>query len=385
MQPREAVAEAPRSAGGPPIDYAMSPQVIFWEVTWACALRCLHCRAEAQPKRHPDELTTEEGYRLLDEMRRFGQPIVVISGGDALMRRDLFDLLQYGTDLGLRMSLAPSATALATPVNLRRVYYAGVRRLSFSLDGATPETHDGFRGVPGSFERTLRAVRTAQDAGIAVQLNTVVSRRTFGDLSLMPSLLEGLGVVLWDVFFLVPTGRAQTDDLVSPEEHEATFNWLYDLSLKATYQVKTTLGQPYRRVMIQRSEGERAAGIGTTNDGKGICFVSHRGDILPSGFLPIAAGNVRRDSLVETYRNSPLFRALRDPAQLKGKCGVCPYNTVCGGCRARAYGVTGDYLAAEPSCVLQPPGWVEGLGATPTTGSNFADTARDAGAARSDA
>lgn len=384
MQPREAVAEAPRPAGGPPMDYDLSPQVIFWEVTWACALRCLHCRAEAQPKRHPDELTTEEGYRLLDEMRRFGQPIVVVSGGDALMRRDLFDLLRYGTDLGLRMSLAPSVTALVTPANLGRAYDAGVRRLSFSLDGATPETHDGFRGVPGSFEKTLRAVRTAQDAGIAVQLNTVVSRRTVGDLPLMPPLLEGLGVVLWDVFFLVPTGRAQTDELVSPEEHEALFNWLYDLSLVAPYQVKTTLGQPYRRVAIQRSEGERAAGVGTTNDGKGICFVSHRGDIRPSGFLPVAAGNVRRDSLVETYRESSLFRALRDPARLKGKCGVCPYNTVCGGCRARAYGVTGDYLAAEPSCVFQPPGWGDGHGQTTVNGSGLTDQARATGAETSD-
>ena len=344
---------------GPPRDFNQAPQVIFWEVTWACALQCRHCRAVAQPRRHPLELTTEEGYKLLDEMAEFGQPIVVLSGGDALMRRDLFDLIRYGTEKGLHMSLAPSVTALVTEKNLSRAYDAGIRRLSFSLDGGTAETHDAFRGVPGSFDKTLRAIRMARDAGIDVQVNTCIYRNSLPELPGMVELLKDSGIVLWDLFFLVPTGRALMDDVISPQEHEETFNWLYEISQDLPFQAKTTLGQPYRRVAWQNGGEEVGRRAGTTNDGRGIVFVSHLGEIRPSGFLPVSAGNVRKDSLVDIYRNSPIFQELRDPSRLGGKCGVCPFNTVCGGCRARAYAVTGDYMAAEPYCVFQPPTWQE--------------------------
>lgn len=338
-------------------DYSQAPVVLFWEITKACALACRHCRAEAQPKRHPLELSTDECYALVEEIARFEpRPILVISGGDPLMRRDLFDVSAYGVSQGLRVSLSPSVTALVTPKNLSKAHDAGIRHISFSLDGATAETHDGFRGVRGSYDRTMRAIAAAQEAGLTVQVNTTVGRWNAEELDALAEQIGRSGVVLWDVFFLVPTGRATSDQMLSPSAHEGVFHWLYDLSQTAAFRVKTTLGQPYRRVMLQRAEreGHEQPAVPSTNDGKGIAFVSHVGAIYPSGFLPMPCGNVRYDSLVEVYQNHPVFRSLRDPAQLKGKCGICPFNATCGGCRARAYGLTGDLLAAEPSCIYQP-------------------------------
>lgn len=348
------------SAHGQQPDYNQVPQVIFWEVTRACALVCRHCRATAQPKAHPLQLTTEEGFRLLDRMAEFGnQPIVVLTGGDALMRRDIFDLVGYGLNKGLRVSLSPSATALVKPSTLRRLKEAGLSRISFSLDGARPRTHDAFRGVKGSFEHTLKCINDAVNAGLSLQINTAITRYSVPELEDLARLVEESGAVLWDLFFLVPTGRALQEDMVSPEEHERVFNWVYDLTQRASFYVKTTLGQPYRRVMLQRqgaadANDAQSLGVPTTNDGKGICFVSHVGEVYPSGFLPLSAGNVRTQSLVDIYRDAPLFRELRDPGLLKGKCGACPFKTVCGGCRARAYAISGDYLAQEPVCVFQP-------------------------------
>ncbi len=337
-------------------DYSVGPVVVFWEITRSCALACVHCRATAQPKRHPLELTTEESLALVDELRCFEpSPILVISGGDPLMRPDLFEIASYASGHGMRVSLSPSVTALVTPKNLQRVWDAGISHLSFSLDGPDAETHDSFRGVPGSFERTLQAVSDAKGAGLTVQLNTTVTRRNAGRLEEMATLVDGLGVVLWDVFFLVITGRASAADMLSADEHEETFSWLREFSENAPFRMKTTLGQPYRRIMLQ-AMGEEAdcSQVPSTNDGKGICFVSHVGQIYPSGFLPVDCGNVRTDSLVEAYRTHPVFTALRDSTRLEGKCGSCQFNVVCGGCRARAYGLTGNYLAADPTCPYQP-------------------------------
>ena len=343
-------------------DYAEAPVVVFWEITRSCALACIHCRAVAQPKRHPFELTTNESRALVDELYRFDPtPILVITGGDPLMRPDLFEIASYASGAsgssgtGMRVSLSPSVTALVTPANLRRVRESGISHLSFSLDGPDPDTHDSFRGVPGSFRRTLRAVRDAQAAGLTVQLNTTVTRRNAHRLKEIAALVDDLDAVLWDVFFLVITGRASQADLLTADEHEAVFAWLLGFERDAPFRVKTTLGQPYRRVTLQALDGDVAGvRVPTTNDGKGICFVSHVGRIHPSGFLPVDCGNVRSVSLVETYRNHPVFTALRDPSRLEGKCGECPYNTVCGGCRARAYGLTGNFLASDPTCPYQP-------------------------------
>lgn len=340
-----------------PPDYTKAPVVAFWEATRACALSCRHCRAEAQPKRHPLELTTQEALALVEEIARFHpKPILVISGGDPLMRPDLFQVVAHAVAQGLRTSLSPSVTALVTPGRLAQAYQAGIRHVSFSLDGATAEVHDGFRGVPGSFSKTLSAVQTAQQAGLTVQVNTTVSRWNVGQLDALGGLVARSGAVLWDLFFLVPTGRALVGDMLSAQEHEQVFQWLGDLSLQAPFRVKTTLGQPYRRVMLQRAteRGAGGASVEATNDGKGVCFVSHLGEVYPSGFLPVRCGNVRTDSLVDVYRTHPVFLALRDPAGLKGKCSSCPFKNVCGGCRARAYACTGDYLAADPTCPYDP-------------------------------
>ena len=290
------------------------------------------------------------------------------------MRRDVFDFISYGLSKDLIMSLSPSATALVRPETLRWLKEAGLSRLSFSLDGARPESHDTFRGVPGSFQHTRKCLTDAVEAGLSLHINTTVTRYSLPELPAMAEMLERSGVVVWDLFFLVPTGRALKEDMISPQEHEEVFNWLYDLSQESSFNVRTTLGQPYRRVLLQRQSAVAQAEpprVPTTNDGKGVCFISHVGTVQPSGFLPIAAGNVRTGNLVDIYRNAPIFRELRDPGLLKGKCGICPFNQVCGGCRARAYAMTGDYLESDPCCIFQP------AAAERPTGGSFAKQVPD--------
>ena len=353
----------------PAVDLDRSPFTVAWEITRACALACLHCRAEAQPKRDPRELTADEACRVVEQLRAAGDPILVVTGGDPLMRRDVFDLMSYAVDLGLRTSLTPSATALVTPHNLARARQAGVRRVAISLDGPDAALHDRFRGFPGSFQRTMRIIRDVGEAGLALQINTTVSRHNLPALGPMPALVAESGAVQWSVFFLVPTGRGRLEDMISPEEHERVYSWLYDVSRTTPFDVKATAAPAYRRLAIQRARqaGETGpiAGAGyryqdgldrpsvSINDGKGFAFISHTGDVCPSGFLPLPAGNVRERPFADIYRDSPLFRRLRDPSLLKGKCGACDFRSVCGGSRARAYAVTSDYLASDPSCVYE--------------------------------
>jgi radical SAM protein len=354
----------------PRIDLNQSPFTVAWEITRACALACLHCRAEAQPKRDPRELTTEEALKVIDQVRAIGDPILVVTGGDPLRRPDVYELLKYSVSVGLRTSLAPTASALVTPRNLARVRDAGVRRVGISLDGATAAVHDRFRGFAGSFKRTMEIAQRIAHAGLALQVNTTVTRHNLSALKSLPELIASAGAVQWSVFFLVPTGRGRAEDMVSPEQHEDVYNWLCDIARSAPFDVKTTAGPAYRRVAIQRagaSGGEaHVAGAGYRfqdgldrpmigiNDGSGFAFISHTGDVYPSGFLPLAGGNVREQTFAEIYRNTRLFRELRNPDLLKGKCGECDFRTVCGGSRARAYGVTGDYLAPDPSCAYEP-------------------------------
>jgi radical SAM protein len=354
----------------PHVDLNLSPFTIAWEITRACALACLHCRAEAQPRRDPRELTTAQAFAVIDQIRATGDPILVVTGGDPLMRPDVYDLLAYATHRGLRPSLAPTATALVNARNLARIKEAGVRRIAVSLDGANRATHDRFRGFSGSFQRTLRIMRDIREAGLALQINTTVTRHNLPSLHLMPDLVARAGAVQWSVFFLVPTGRGRVEDMISAEEHERLYNWLYELSASAPFDVKSTAAPAYRRVAIQRSRAEGKAGpvagagyrfqdglerpTVSINDGKGFAFISHTGAVCPSGFLPVAAGNVREGSFAEIYRHSPIFRELRDASLLKGKCGRCEFRDVCGGSRARAYGVTGDYLQSDPSCLYEP-------------------------------
>lgn len=356
-------------------DFSQAPFTIAWEVTRACAFACQHCRADAQHSRDPNELTTAEGRCLIDRLAQFGSPILVFTGGDPLMRRDLFELITYANEKGLRCSLTPTATALPTVERLEKARQAGIRRLALSLDASIPSVHDQFRQVPGSWERTLRILHNARQAGISAQVNTTVARHNLDLLPDMVPFIEEVGAVQWSLFFLVPTGRAQAEWMISPEQHESLFHWLYDLSQVAPFDIKATAAPMYRRVAIERRKAElggngnapvafQGAGFQYAdgldrptrgvNDGNGFLFISHIGEIMPSGFLPIRAGNVREDDVVQIYRQHPLFTVLRDPDALKGKCGRCEYRDVCGGQRGRAYGVTGDFLASDPACAYEP-------------------------------
>lgn len=361
----------------PAVDFSERPFLAIWEVTQACDLACVHCRASAQPDRHPMELTTREGKRLIDQIAELHVPVFVLTGGDPIKRPDLFELIAHARAVGVRVSLTPSATPLLTKEIIFRLKEAGLARLAVSMDGASAGTHDAFRGLNGSFARTLEAVRWANEAGLPVQINTTFSHRNIGEIEAIVSLMEQLKITLWSVFFLVPTGRGKLADLLNAEEFEKVFARLYELSRTASFDIKTTEAQHYRRYLLQQRAAGRRAGFSaeTTdkppdtigraprglNDGKGFVFISHTGEVFPSGFLPLTAGNIRSRPLAEIYCDSPLFRGLRDPAMLEDKCGACEFKQVCGGSRARAYALTGNPFAEEPCCSYLPLGYVPPL------------------------
>lgn len=343
--------------------FDQTPFMVFWETTRACDLVCHHCRACAVPARDPRELSTAEGFALLDEIAAMGTKLVVLTGGDPAKREDLVDLVRHGTEAGLRMALTPSATPLVTPELLERLRDAGLVRLAISVDSPTAEAHDQKRGVPGAFERSLMLLRHARAIGLGTQINTSVDRYEPAELDALEALATELGIELFSVFVIVPTGRAEGRAGMGANEVERLLEHLAALTERAPFDVKTTAAPQFRRVLLQHKHrrGDVVGiqdGIGRAprgvNDGQGIVFVSHVGEISPSGFLPIGCGNVRMEGLTRVYRQSPLFSALRDPDRLGGKCGVCEYRKVCGGSRARAYGVTGDPLAADPACAHQP-------------------------------
>lgn len=352
-------------------DFGRNPLMFYYEVTLACDLVCKHCRAEAQERAAPDELSTEQSKSLIDQVAGFPRrPMMVFTGGDPLKRADLFELMEHAVGRGLEIALTPSATPLATAEALARARAAGARRLGISLDGADATTHDAFRGWPGSFERTRRMLGDARRLNMAVQVNTTLTRRNFDQLDAIAELLAGEGIAMWSVFFLVPVGRGVEEERIRPEEYEIAFARLWHHAQKQPYGVKTTEAPHYRRFVLCQGgdplsgpgdaadaaarRGHRAP-LGIT-DGRGVMFVNHRGEIYPAGFLPLVCGRFPGDSVVEVYQNHPTFRALQDPDRLKGICGVCEYRYVCGGSRARAYAVTGDPLAAEPDCVYRPKG-----------------------------
>ncbi len=349
------------------VDFNKRPFIAIWEVTQACDLACVHCRASAQPNRHPMELTTNEGKHLIDQIAALEVPVFVLTGGDPIKRPDLFELIAHARSAGVRVSLTPSATPLLTKEIVIRLKQAGLARLAVSLDGASAETHDAFRGMTGSFARTLGAVRWANEIGLPVQINTTFSRRNIAEIDAIVALMQSLKITLWSVFFLVPTGRGKLNDLLSADEFEQIFARLHALSKTAGFDIKTTEAQHYRRFLLQQRTAERRTGIPAgenqeraadfigraprgLNDGKGFLFISHTGEVFPSGFLPLSAGNIRQQNLDVIYRESPLFRSLRDTSKLEGKCGSCEFKEICGGSRARAYALTGNPYAAEPCC-----------------------------------
>ncbi len=340
---------------------------IYWEVTRACELACRHCRADAILHRHPAELNPAEGLRLLERLAAFGSPLphLVLTGGDPLKRPDLFALIEAARTLGLGVSVAPSATPQLTAEAIGRLKAAGVDAISLSIDGSTPVRHDAFRGFSGTFQRTLDAARAAATVGLPFQVNTLVSEETLPDLPHIYRLTRALGAARWSLFFLVPIGRGILLRPISPRTCERLFEWLAGLALARGPVVTTTEAPHFRQAVLLRrraaaqsgeSNARRASGHGAgIRDGNGIMFIAHTGEVHPSGFLPLVAGNVRTEDPVTIYRESPIFRALRDADRFGGRCGRCEYRWECGGSRARAYAASGDPLAEDPLCSYELP------------------------------
>ncbi len=346
------------------MDFNQSPLLVIWEVTQACDLACVHCRSSAQTERDPDELTTQEARDLITEVKQFGNPLLVFTGGDPLKRPDLYELARFSVATGLRTNVTPSATPLLTAEAIDEFQKCGISRMAISLDGPDAPTHDEFRGVSGSFDQAMFALRHARDIGLETQVQSTVTRRNLSKLGQIAERVGEAQAKMWSLFFLVSTGQVMAEMDLSCEEYEKVFEFLYEISKVAPFDVKTTEGLHYRRYIAQRLKAEHGGRGGANgrllwrtsgvSDGRGFVFVSHTGEIYPSGFLPVSGGNVRRNSLVDVYRNSALFRILRDPKANVGKCGYCEYHKICGGSRARAYALTGNYLEADPRCSFQP-------------------------------
>lgn len=330
------------------------PLIVIWEITRSCALACRHCRAEAIPRRDPRELQGDEVEAFLDQVAEIQPLFFVLTGGDPANRSDLAAIVASATRRGLRVAISPSATPRLVHSDFHKLRAAGVERLSLSLDGASQATHDAFRGVPGTWAWTYQAIDKARAAGIEVQINTTFSRTNIGEFAEFLQILEAIQPSLWSVFLLVPTGRATANEMLSPGATEKLFEGLVTYSEHCGFPIKTTEGPHYRRVLRSRNQTQNPWSAAATNDGKGFVFISHTGEIQPSGFLPLTCGNVRTDNLLSVYRESPVFQSLRDPEKLRGKCGYCEYRQICGGSRARAYAFTGDWLAEDPSCSYQP-------------------------------
>jgi len=375
------------------MEFSQRPFTVIWETTRACDLACLHCRAEANRWRSAGELAFADAQRLICDIKAFGlpYPIFVLTGGDPAKRPDIFDIIACAKAEGLRVAMTPSATPLITRDMVRRFAAAGLVRLALSLDGKDSPTHDGFRGVEGSFSRTLQILDWCREFGLETQIHTTVTRHVLGDLPAIEQIIGERGIKLWALFLLIAVGRAARPEIrrlnLNARQFESLFHWLYDLTKSAPFDVTPREGFHYRRVLLQR----RAAELGISaeellmnaakkqwtptelasstqaarivraplgvNDGKGVVFVSHQGDVQPSGFLNLVGGNIRSKSLTDIYRNSPLFLRVRDYSLIQGKCGVCEFKNICGGSRARAYTLTGDPMHSDPYCIYQPAAW----------------------------
>jgi radical SAM protein len=348
-------------------DFSRNPMLVYWEMTQACGLACKHCRAEAMPSPNPLELNTEQSKLFLHQLVDFGSPLphLILTGGDPLSRKDIYELIDYANGLGLEVSITPSATPELTNDAITKLKMHGIQSLGLSLDGSCAAKHDAIRAVPGTFDRTIEAARHCGRLGLPIQVNTLVSEETADDLPAIYELLRtSFPVMRWSLFFLISVGRGKALNEVSPEEGECIMRWVFDLSQHSPFAVKTTEAPSYRRIAIERmrTSGFAKAEMKETSvykgfqirDGHGIVFVSNLGEIYPSGFLPLHCGNVRTGSLVDVYRNSDVFRALHSPDQFHGKCGACEYSHICGGSRARAFAHTADVLGTDPFCPYEP-------------------------------
>lgn len=347
-------------------DFNKAPFLVIWETTRACGLACRHCRANAVTQRDPDELTFDQACGMLDDVRAMGTPIVVFSGGDPLMREDLDDLIRYAVTIGLRAGTIPAATEKLTRERIAALHAVGLHQMALSLDGYTADLHDTFRGVPGSFDRTLQAASWARELGQPLQINSVVTRENADNFHHLADLVQSLGIVFWEVFFLVRMGRGEGLEECTEEQQRRIFEQLAGIQKQKKFIVKVTEAPQYRRYLSENhagagrpmTDGTRPLAVSRAgvNSGKGFCFVDHHGEVFPSGFLPLSAGSVKDAKLSDLYRTSDLFRTLRDPDQLGGICGTCGYRRQCGGSRARAFFHSGDMMAEDPSCFLEPGG-----------------------------
>lgn len=345
--------------------FAPTLRLVAWEMTRSCNLKCVHCRAAAGRGPYAGELSTEEGWRLLDDIASFSSPVIILTGGEPLLRDDIFEIAAYGSRKGLRMVVAPNGT-LIDEAKARRLKACGIQRASISLDGATEESHDRFRGVEGAFGGAIRGIGYLKRAGLEFQVNTTVTQRNCWELPAILNLAVRLGAVAHHIFLLVPTGRGRElgGEEVQAEEYERILHWFYEQREKVSLQLKATCAPHYYRILRQRAaeEGKRITpqthGLDAMTrgclGGIGFCFISHVGGVQPCGYLEILSGNLRQQSLREIWEKSPVFLQLRDFAAYKGRCGRCQFIRVCGGCRARAYEATKDFLAEEPLCTYQP-------------------------------
>lgn len=329
-----------------------APRRVYWEVTRACDLACRHCRARAMPTPPPGELTTAEARALIEALAAAKpRPHLILTGGDPLKRPDFWELFDHARGLGLAVSVSPSATHNVSDEVLERLKAGGVSAMSVSLDGSTAVLHDGLRGVPGCFDDTLRIGERMVEMGIPVQVNTLVTRAARADLPAIADLVAKMGAKRWSLFFLVQTGRGSVLEPLGAQEAEEVLEWLSDMDGKG-FIAATTEAPQYRRIALQR--GTRAMGLGI-RDGNGVMFISNEGEVSPSGFLPLSAGNVRDQDPIAIYRTAPLMVRIRDTEQLGGRCGRCEYRAVCGGSRARAYAETGDPFGQDSLCAYEPP------------------------------
>ena len=354
---------------GKELQKMMDLRLVFWETTRACNLECPHCRAQAQKSRSPDELSTLEAKSFIDQLSALAKPILVFSGGEALVRDDIYELIHYAYQRGLKATLATNA-ALIDRETAGRLKESGILLTAVSIYGSTAQAHDDFCGWPGAFARTLAGIENIKSAGIKLQINTTITKKNLSELENIGALALKLGAVSYHAFFLVPVGRglALEGDEISPLEYEEAFNRLYDFQRNFPLHIKPTCAPHYYRILRQRLTKEKSDqsfdlpghGFHAVTKGclagQGVCFVSYRGGVFGCGYLPLAAGDLRKQSFREIWLESELFKALRDDSRLSGKCGICEFKKVCGGCRARGYWATGDYLSPEPYCVYEPTG-----------------------------
>ncbi len=331
-------------------------RMVAWELTRSCNLSCSHCRASSKHRLYKDELTTEECFKLIDEISSFAKPIVILTGGEPLLRKDIFEIAKYGKIKGLTMVMAPNGTLL-TDENVKKIIDSGIKRISVSLDGPDAASHDDLRQVPGAFKEACEGIARARKAGLEFQINTTVTKRNIESLPQTMKLAKDLGARAHHIFLLVPTGRARemAEEELSASEYEEALRYLAREKKSSSLEIKITCAPHFNRVLLQdhASAASDLTGRGCMG-GVSFCFISHVGDVQPCGYLEIKCGNIRKQAFKDIWLSSEVFNNIRDFGQYKGKCGICEFKTVCGGCRARAYAKYNDYLREEPYCAYEP-------------------------------